>query len=35
IEYTCLAEALDFECEVLFLVDKPSVEVILGVMENI
>ncbi|WP_394241633.1 response regulator [Vibrio astriarenae] len=35
VEYTCYTEAMDFECEVLFLVDKPSVKVILDVMENV
>ena len=35
IEYTYIAEELDFECEVLFLVDKPSVEIIYEIMELI
>ncbi|HHX8261803.1 TPA: response regulator [Vibrio diabolicus] len=35
IEYTYMAEALDFECEVLFLIDKPSVEIIYEIMELI
>ncbi|MGP8304964.1 response regulator [Vibrio sp. YIC-376] len=35
IEYTYMAEELDFECEVLFLVDKPSVEIIYEIMELI
>ncbi|MDR9826060.1 response regulator [Vibrio sp. FNV 38] len=35
IEYTCFAEAIDFECEVLFLLDKPSVKVIHDVMEDV
>jgi CheY-like chemotaxis protein len=35
IEYTYMAEALDFECEVLFLIDKSSVEIIYEIMELI
>lgn len=35
IEYTYMAEGLDFECEVLFLVDEPSVEIIYEIMELI
>ncbi|CAH0531901.1 Protein-glutamate methylesterase/protein-glutamine glutaminase [Allocatenococcus thiocycli] len=35
IEYTYMAESLDFECEVLFLIDKPSVEIIYEIMELI
>ncbi len=35
IEYTYMAESLDFECEVLFLLDKPSVEIIYEIMELI
>ncbi|MGR5192238.1 hypothetical protein ACPV3W_22220, partial [Vibrio parahaemolyticus] len=34
-EYTYMAEALDFECEVLVLIDKPSVEIIYEIMELI
>lgn len=33
IEYTYTAERLDFECEVLFLLDKKSVELIHSIME--
>ncbi|MGL6316584.1 response regulator [Vibrio sp. WXL103] len=35
IEYTCFAEDMDFECEVLFMVDQPSVAIIFDIMENI
>ncbi len=35
IEYTYMAESLDFECEVLFLIDKSSVEIIYEIMELI
>ncbi|YCO05291.1 response regulator [Vibrio sp. VNB-15] len=35
IEYTYMAEALDFECEVLFLIDQSSVEIIYEIMELI
>ncbi|MGR5131741.1 response regulator [Vibrio alfacsensis] len=35
IEYTYVAESLDFECEVLFLIDKPSVDIIYEIMELI
>ncbi len=35
IEYTYMAESLDFECEVLFLIDRPSVEIIYEIMELI
>ncbi|WP_211919071.1 response regulator [Vibrio sp. B1REV9] len=34
-EYTYMAEELDFECEVLFLIDKPSVDIIYEIMESI
>lgn len=34
IEYTYFAEELDFECEVLFLLDSSSVEIIYQLMEN-
>ncbi|MDF2152172.1 response regulator [Vibrio sp. CAU 1672] len=35
IEYTYMAESLDFNCEVLFLIDKPSVEIIYQIMESL
>ncbi|EMH3445796.1 response regulator [Vibrio harveyi] len=35
IEYTYMAESLDFECEVLFLIDKSSVDIIYDIMELI
>ena len=35
IEYTYMAESLDFECEVLFLIDKSSVDIIYEIMELI
>ena len=35
IEYTYMAESLDFECEVLFLIDQSSVEIIYEIMEQI
>ncbi|HAS6349467.1 response regulator [Vibrio sp. IRLE0018] len=35
VEYTYFAESLDFECEVLFLIDKPSVSIIYEIMESI
>ncbi len=35
IEYTYMAESFDFECEVLFLIDKSSVEIIYDIMELI
>jgi len=35
IEYIYMAESLDFECEVLFLIDKSSVDIIYEIMELI
>lgn len=35
VEYTYFAESLDFECEVLFLIDKPSVGIIYEIMESL
>lgn len=35
IEYTCFSEDMDFECEVLFMVDQPSVAIIFDIMENV
>ncbi|MGR5239031.1 response regulator [Vibrio alfacsensis] len=35
IEYTYVAESLDFECEVLFLIDESSVDIIYEIMELI
>ncbi|MBE4609416.1 response regulator [Vibrio navarrensis] len=35
IEYTYFAESMDFECEVLFLIDSPSVAIIYDIMETL